>query len=202
MILNKRKLKVRDELAKSGIPLFEMYSSLSVDTGVLTRDHESLFEICYLKRGSQNHYIDGEEYILQSGEVFITFPQDKHSYSNFSQTMGCLYWLQVDSECLSILGLDHDSTKLIINSLFSLKSRKFPIRDDIAAKLIKAYSIADNGNDIDIVEAKSLLIVFLCELIGSSNSENRLLKMISQTASISWADQLLPFFNYNSKKLY
>ncbi|MBE6895779.1 MAG: AraC family transcriptional regulator [Ruminococcaceae bacterium] len=167
---NKRKTIEHSELYAVGIPLIAMYSNSCSTETLESHDHGSFFEICYLKRGTQKYCIGNDEYTINGGEVFITFPREKHSSGNDPQSRGCLYWLHLDSRCPSLLGLDRQSSEKLIESLYSVKTRNFKIRDDIAAKLLKAYNLFDRGGELDIIAARSLLTVFLCELIYSERN--------------------------------
>jgi len=140
---------------------------------LLSHDHGSFFEICYLKRGTQNYYIGNEEYTLHGGDVFITFPKEKHSTGGDPQSRGCLYWMQIDCNCQNLLGLDASSSELVIKKLFNIEKRKFKIKEEVASKLIKAYSLVDKGDEIGLIEAKALLTVFICNLIESENSAGK-----------------------------
>jgi AraC-like DNA-binding protein len=122
----------------------------------------------------QKYCIENREYILHGGDVFITLPNEKHSSGNDPQSRGCLYWMQIDSSCKNLLGLDPVSTDALLKSLYSVKKRKFQIRDDTAAKLINAYCLTEKNGPLDIIAAKALLTVFLYELrISESKDEEK-----------------------------
>lgn len=167
MVENKRKLMTDGGLADCGIPLLAMYSNLSSESVLLEHDHGQFFEICYLKRGTQKYCVENEEYILHGGDVFITFPNESHSSGNDPQSRGSLYWIHIDSKCENLLGLDKKSANELINSLYSIKKRKFRIRDDISSKLISACYLAEKNGPLDIIAAKALITVFLYELINA-----------------------------------
>ena len=170
MSVNKRKIIEHSDLYAVGIPLIAMYSNSTSAETLETHDHGSLFEICYLKRGTQKYCIGNDEYTLNGGEVFITFPREKHSTGNDPQSRGCLYWFHLDSRCSSLLGLDKESSERLIESLYSVKNKSFKIKDEVASKLLKAYSLFDRGDELDIIAARSMLTVFLCELILSERN--------------------------------
>jgi AraC-like DNA-binding protein len=170
MVENKRKLMTDGGLASCGIPLLAMYSNLSSESILLEHDHGPYFEICYLKRGTQKYCVENEEYILHGGDVFITFPNENHSSGNDPQSRGCLYWIHIDSKCENLLGLDKKSTDAVINSLYSIKKRKFRIRDDISSKLISACNLAEKKGPLDLIAAKALITVFLYDLINAESA--------------------------------
>ncbi len=170
MVENKRKLMTDGGLARCGIPLLAMYSNLSSESILLEHDHGPYFEICYLKRGTQKYCVENEEYILHGGDVFITFPNENHSSGNDPQSRGCLYWIHIDSKCENLLGLDKKSTDAVINSLYSIKKRKFRIRDDISSKLISACNLAEKKGPLDLIAAKALITVFLYDLINAESA--------------------------------
>lgn len=170
MVENKRKLMTDGGLASCGIPLLAMYSNLSSESILLEHDHGQYFEICYLKRGTQKYCVENEEYILHGGDVFITFPNENHSSGNDPQARGCLYWIHIDSKCENLLGLDKNSTDVVINSLYAIKKRKFRIRDDISSKLISACTLAERRGTLDLIAAKALITVFLYDLINAESA--------------------------------
>ena len=168
---NKRKVMTGTELAKWGIPLLAMYSNLSSESVIQNHDHGKLFEICYLKRGLQKYFIENEEYTLRGGDVFITFPNEVHSTGNNPQSRGCLYWMHIDSTCSCLLGLDEESTNTLIKSLYSVKNRKFRIRDNVASGLVNACAMVEKGEKLDIIAARAMLIEFLYEMIKAENGQ-------------------------------
>ncbi|MBQ6052383.1 MAG: helix-turn-helix transcriptional regulator [Clostridia bacterium] len=171
---NKRKIMTGTELAGWGVPLLAMYANLSSEPVLQNHDHGELFEICYLKRGMQKYFIGNEEYNLRGGDVFITFPNEIHSSGDNPQSRGCLYWIHIDSTSSCLLGLDKDSSDTLIKYLYSIKNRKFRIRDDVASGLINACEMIEKGEKLEIIVARAMLVEFLYELINSENcQENR-----------------------------
>lgn len=51
--------------------------------------HEEI-ELVYVKQGHGTAFCDGESYTLSAGDFFLTFPNQVHSYHNFSKDSDCI----------------------------------------------------------------------------------------------------------------
>jgi len=169
---NKRHEIESNSLKNIGIPLFAMYSNIYANEILVTHNHQSCFEICYLKRGTQTYYVEGNEYVLVGGDVFIVSPYENHSTGNQPQARGCLYWFQIDSGCQTLLGLDENDSRIIMMLLNTLKSRIIRVSENTASKLIHAYSLIERGNPADIIAGRSLLIAFIFEMCDISDDKS------------------------------
>jgi len=58
-------------------------------------NHGNMIEICLLESGRQNYIVEGQEYSLTGGDVFLTHPHEKHSTGLFPEEKGMLYWMLI-----------------------------------------------------------------------------------------------------------
>ncbi len=64
--------------------------------------HDGCFEICYLNKGRMHWWAGDEEqdYIVEPGELTLTYPDEPHGGVDSIHEAGDLYWLSVDLRAL------------------------------------------------------------------------------------------------------
>lgn len=55
--------------------------------------HKGMIEICYYDKGSQYFKVNGKEYLVKGGDVFIHFPGEVHGSGGHPEEKGKLYWI-------------------------------------------------------------------------------------------------------------
>jgi AraC-like DNA-binding protein len=88
--------------------------------------HEKAFEICYLAKGFQTFEVGKRKYRLTGGDLYVTFPDEKHSTGGTPFEKSLLYWAILRAPAgRPFFGLSlHDSLE-IRKRLLSLRSRHF-----------------------------------------------------------------------------
>src|SRR3989339_793842 len=76
------------------IPIFGSYNTEKALQPLESHTHKG-FEICYLVKGHQNYSVFGKDYLLKSGDIFLTKPGEMHSSGRQSQEKGQLYWIHI-----------------------------------------------------------------------------------------------------------
>lgn len=166
---NKCRLIERAELSESGVPLIAMYSDHSAENEPDIHKHDSFFEICYSKRGTQKYDVGADTFFVNENEVLVIFPRENHSVSCDTQSKCCFYALHLDSKALSLLGLNEAYSEKLTEYLYSFKTRKFTLPEDVCYALIKAYDLSYRAEGLDIIAAKAYLTAFLVGLINTEH---------------------------------
>ena len=88
------------------IDFSEKYKDLPVILGRVNyaRAHQPLeehvhiraMEIVLLEKGSQVYTVGGTDYTVNSGQVFVTFPDERHSSGRYPEDKALLYYLILD----------------------------------------------------------------------------------------------------------
>jgi len=163
---------IYSELFEYGIQTFGYYTVKSHTDKLEKHDHGSSYEICFLEDGLQPYYIytshDTEEiamsYYLHGGEVFITHPYEIHSTGDFGQMRGRLCWIQIDSECPSLLMQSPKGVEILRQALKSLKNPVIRVPPTISSRLTEAFRLILVMNNENFFRACELLSLFIMEL--------------------------------------
>ena len=157
-----------------GIPLFGHYDHKSAENKLDVHDHGSHYEICYLEKGMQPYYIhsastnDSQLYRLYGGEVFITYPHERHSTGDFHQLRGRMYWIHLDADCTSLLGLCPENIALLKSALAEIGHRIIRIPRAVSDRFKEAFMLLHQPSEERIFRACQLISLFLMELSAQS----------------------------------
>lgn len=55
--------------------------------------HPGAMEICYLAKGTQLYRMGRRDYVLRGGDLFVTFPGERHGSGEAPEEKGLLYWV-------------------------------------------------------------------------------------------------------------
>lgn len=127
-ILRKERILLGPEAL--GLPEIRMLGRLNYSRAhqpLRIHDHPGCMEICFLSKGRQSYFVGPREYALAGGDLFLTFPDEKHSTGRRPEEKSILYWLIVDLSRGSgpFLGLVPDQARELRKGLLSLKTRLF-----------------------------------------------------------------------------
>jgi len=109
------------------IPLLGRYNYTSAQPGLEDHVHERAMEICFLVKGCQTYEVGGQSYRLKGGDVFITFPNERHSTGGSPEEKGVLYWmvLRVPAKAEGFLGLPPAQSGALLRALLGIAPRHF-----------------------------------------------------------------------------
>ena len=156
------------QLLELGIPMFGFYDNKTAESKLDVHDHGNCYEICYLEKGMQPYYIhesdEAKMYTICGGEVFITFPHERHSTGNFNQLRGRMFWINIDVDHPFFLGLSQNNIVLIKKALSKIKNHTIRLPDSATSLFKEAYTRFYQPNKTNIFCACQLLSVFIMEL--------------------------------------
>jgi len=107
------------------IPVFGRYNHARAEHGLPEHEHGETVEICYLIKGRQTYRVGGRDYALRGGDVFLTFPHEKHSSAGGPQEKGVLYWMMIRKGDGPFFGLPDAQGDILWRSLCKLPLRHF-----------------------------------------------------------------------------
>lgn len=116
------------KLAVPGVRSLGHYRYLSAQRALPPHIHADAMEISLLVRGQQTYRVYEDIYKVESGEVFVTFPDERHDSCGQPEEKGEMYWLQLhllDPD--HFLGLSTASAVVLQAALNKLPSRHFRI---------------------------------------------------------------------------
>lgn len=116
------------KLSVPGVRSLGYYRYLSAQRALPPHIHADAMEISLLVRGQQTYRVYEDIYKIESGEVFITFPEELHDSCGQPEEKGEMYWLQLHLlEPDNFLGLSTASAVVLQAALNKLSSRHFRI---------------------------------------------------------------------------
>lgn len=109
------------------IPMLGRYNYTSAQPALADHAHRAAMEICFLVKGCQTYEVGGQSYRLKGGDVFLTFPDERHSTGGSPEEKGVLYWLtaQVPGRPGEFLGLPAAQGGAMLRALLAIKCRHF-----------------------------------------------------------------------------
>lgn len=84
--------------------------------------HKNCFEITYISAGSAVFSIDGTDYKLSGGDVFITLPNQIHSTNSIPISVCEMYWIQLEADSKHFMYLNQTAADSLIHQLSLFKS--------------------------------------------------------------------------------
>jgi AraC-like DNA-binding protein len=115
-------------LSVPGVRSLGHYRYLTAQPALPPHIHADTMEISLLVRGQQTYRVYDDKYTVESGEVFITYPEERHDTCGEPEEKGECYWLQLHLlEPDNFLGLSTRSAVALQSSLNALPMRHFRI---------------------------------------------------------------------------
>ncbi len=161
------------EIGIPEVPLFGAYRSLVAWGGLASHTHEAV-EICFQWGGRQSYFIDGVEYTLNAGDVFVTSPGESHSTGGKPQQRGGLYWMHLvlpEGRGKSFLGMTGRDSASLVNSFVELRRRLFPGGERLESLFERARSrLMLKGEQPSQLAVKVALLDLLIEVAQRSSA--------------------------------
>ncbi|MFH1074836.1 MAG: AraC family transcriptional regulator [Candidatus Firestonebacteria bacterium] len=157
------------------VPVFGNYNTGKALTPLQSHTHEG-FEICYLKKGYQNYSVFGKDYLLKSGDIFLTKPGESHSSGKQSQEKGELYWINMRPlpGKNNIFGLGPKQSKLLIKELLGIKKRFFPASRELQAAFTNTHRLLLlPKHPLRHIALSTAFVHIILELLKCASKSNR-----------------------------
>ncbi len=176
MKLEKTKIRNRrllnfEKSEPAGLVCLGHYRYLKMSRPLWDHTHQDIMEICYLESGYQTYVVGQEEFHLQGGDAFVTFPNEKHGTGNFVEEKGSLYWLQIKTLRMdSFLDLPKKESNYLTKNLNNLPSRHFKANSHWK-ELFENIFVLNEEKDLACINLKlrQLATTLLLECIELSN---------------------------------
>ncbi|MCC8140358.1 MAG: AraC family transcriptional regulator [Lachnospiraceae bacterium] len=160
------------ELQIPGLRLFATHNIQNAIFPLSPHYHENAFEFSYISKGSMSFYVNGKEFTVSGGDVFVSFPNEVHSTNDVPISLNQQYWIQVDvSDPKHFLFLAEDTAASLIKGLYSIDSyivhtASSPIR--MGQMIENAFNLCMQGQNQLL--AACHLSIFLQALVDVSQS--------------------------------
>jgi AraC-like DNA-binding protein len=138
--------------------------------------HGQMIEICYLESGQQSYSVGGKQFLLHGGDLFVTFPNERHGSDKSPEGKGMLYWMliQVPRGTERLLSLGPVATRQVLDRLLRLPARHFPGGERVGRILRRVIGVFDRDQDpLRVVNLQNLLLRFLLDVLEASHDSHR-----------------------------
>lgn len=150
------------------------YSYKHVHGQLETHFHDGMMEICYCDKGMQVYEVEGKEYQLKGGDVFITFPNEPHGTARHPEEKGTLYWLIVQiPEKESFLHYSDKESAVFTRELMGIKQRHFKGTESMKKMLDQIFTLHDEPlqQPLHKLQVLNLISNFLLAVIEYSGKK-------------------------------
>jgi AraC-like DNA-binding protein len=152
------------------------YAYHSVKPGLSSHRHLRAVEICYLARGCQTYRLQGREYHLVGGDLFVVPPGEPHDTGGQPEDCGVLYWLilRIPNHRASLLTLGAKDTSVISKRLLSLPRLHFPGRPVLKHIFDRLFDLYDAPtDDLKTLALKHHLLSCILEVLDCAYNDQR-----------------------------
>jgi AraC-like DNA-binding protein len=148
------------------------YEYHTVKPGLDLHAHDHAIEFCYLARGCQTYRLQGREYRLVGGDIFVAPPGVPHDTGAHPEDCGVLYWLilRLPRRGGTLLKLCSKDSAEICRRLVSLPQPHFvgrPVLKQIFDRLFELYD--DLQSPLRSLEIRHELLCCILEVLRCSD---------------------------------
>ncbi len=140
-----------------------------------THNHGPLLEISFLERGEQTYVIDGEEYHMRGGDVFVTQPYQSHGTGSYPEGKGVMFWMLVRllPEARTILDLPEVEGAALVAKLRSLPPH-FRAHRSLRETLYRIFEAhGRSAGSLKVLNIRNLLIRYFLDVAHSAEFEDQ-----------------------------
>jgi AraC-like DNA-binding protein/mannose-6-phosphate isomerase-like protein (cupin superfamily) len=160
------------ELGVESAFLLGKYSYAGAHTHLDTHVHENMIEIVYCAKGQQVYEVNGQQFEICGGDVFVTFPNEPHGTANYPEEKGSIYWLQIEipetGSCF--LGYTNSHASSFVNALLALSRRHFKGNVMVRKCMDEIFQLAQKADGYSVLSIHILLAQILQSVITSADS--------------------------------
>ena len=169
MILDLRKAGFRDVL------ILGKYHYTYTRKQLPAHTHRQMLEICYCSKGEQIYEVDGQVYRIKGGDLFVTFPGERHGTGKYPEEKGELYWIIIrihqKKKPVSFLGSEGRLAEEWQNRLLQLP-RHYKGNPSLKNTLEKIFSLFTTQKDpFTLIRIQHLIAGYLLQVIACSQKQ-------------------------------
>jgi AraC-like DNA-binding protein len=138
--------------------------------------HGEMLEICYLESGQQTYIVGNERFDLKGGDLFVTFPNERHGSGKTPEGRGVLYWMliRVPRRPRRFLSLSPAESQVIVQRLLTLPARHFSGAGAMHRVLRQVMTVFQLAEDpLRLVNLRNLLLRFLLDVLEASQQSRQ-----------------------------
>ncbi len=186
----KRKLYKYNRVSVEGLRCFGWQTRNSAGEGTPWHYHYNSFEVHYVYEGKISFRVKEKDYMLKSGDIFITFPNEYHGSGNNPFAGHKLYWFNLLAD-RTILGLNEQWSEQLLQKLMNIKHRVIPATDDMKHMMEQVFAHILADDPYDRCCANGQMLAFLQRLIENDAAMERVEMSAEIIAAIDFMKQNL-----------
>lgn len=133
--------------------------------------HNESIEFVIVSDGQQTYSTLTDDYLINSGEVFVSFPNELHGTGISHQFVGEIIWFQINlSHATNFLGLGEQWGYHLYSKLSAFNERKLKLSHTLIKEFIKSFNFITSSRLDDKLKGASLFVHCLTILIDNSYS--------------------------------
>lgn len=146
--------------------------------GLDSHSHTGVMEICYLAKGMQLYRVGRRDFLMQGGDVFVTFPQEVHSTGQAPQEKGTLYWIHIllPAQPSRFLHCAPEDARGLVSQLQCIPHRHFqgiPLFQKLLDEIISEAT--GKAHPLSRISMSTKLIEFLLKVVECSRQHPKTL---------------------------
>lgn len=160
----------------AGIPLLGRYNYTNAHPALPDHLHGGALEICYLVRGVQTYRVGNRYFRMRGGELFLTFPNERHGTGGLPEERGELYWMivRIPPRREGLLGLPAPQSRALLKALLGIKQRHFRASPEIKDRLDALVSLfCEKPGPLNAFALANHVGGFLHEVVKSATQSPR-----------------------------
>lgn len=139
----------------------------------LDTHYHKCMELVVIINGSQQYIVDGRQYLLHGGKMFITHPNEIHGNGKTPQNVCEFVWFQLDlSKQNNFLGVNSDDENFLYSCLVENEERTMDIDSRDIALISDAWLGLSSQNRGEQIWGYSCLVQFICKYFCVNKGKN------------------------------
>ena len=130
--------------------------------------HGPAYEICYIRRGSVNWWVEDEQVTVEPGQLYMTRPHEVHGAQRGVMDRCELYWVTVHLDRhRGSLGLSVRETRALDDGLAKAMTRVAPAPSGIADHYEAILAAVESGDELSPARMRAHLLLLLESVVGA-----------------------------------
>lgn len=129
--------------------------------------HENQFEILYMHSGRKVFFIEGRKYILNGGDVLLTFPGERHGADDVTQNRTMMYYLLFEDpeNTPGFCGLETGERKDLAALLRGIRQRSFAVSSGLKKRFDQLIELETGSCAIRATRTKYLALELIWQVV-------------------------------------
>lgn len=133
--------------------------------------HPEAIELSYFTKGEQVYTIEDISYTINSGEMFITLPNEYHSSGSHPKDKSHFYYLIISTQLLQSLLFSEEESQQLLKSLLTISKRVFKVSPRLTELFESLLECGQDPKPFHKTRIRNLLSELLMTVIEDEKSQ-------------------------------